>query len=124
MSQTQGQPSVASQHRGSNRAPEVEGIDPLLFYESGGVGREFDAIIPGLNDPRSHETRRSEILLKTWQGVPSMKDDSSTAIRHGLSGARDFEYKNVANSERMIIIILTVMTVITGLIFAAFMASM
>lgn len=53
-----------------------------------------------------------------------MKDDTSTAIRHGLAGVRDFEYKNVANTERMIIIILTVMTVITGLIFAAFMASM
>lgn len=120
MSHYQGQPSGA----GANRVPEVEGIDPLLFYESGNVGREFEAFIPGLNDARGHEARRSEVLLQKWRGVPPMKDDTSTAIRHGLAGVRDFEYKNVANTERMIIIILTVMTVITGLIFAAFMASM
>lgn len=115
MSQMHGQPSSTTEG----------GIDPLLFYESGMVGKEFDAFIPNLNnDSRANNSRHSEVLMKTWQGVPSMKDESSAAIRQGLSGMRDFEYKHVVNTERMIIILLTIMTVITGLVFAAFMASM
>lgn len=120
----QGQPRASSAQSGQ-RASEGEGtIDPLLFYESGVVGKEFDAFIPNLNDSRAQNSRQSEVLMKTWRGVPTMKDDSSSAVRHGLSGVRDFEYKHVVNTERMIIILLTIMTVITGLVFAAFMASM
>lgn len=114
MSQVHGQPPGTTEG----------GIDPLLFYESGVVGKEFDAFIPNLNDTRAQNARQSEVLMKNWRGVPGMKDDSSTAIRQGLSGMRDFEYKHVVNTERMIIILLTIMTVITGLVFAAFMASM
>jgi hypothetical protein len=96
-------------------------IDPLQLYEHESSGKEFQAFVPNAVDRRANETRRDELIVKTWRGKPTDRGEkASIMIRDGLSSVRDFETQRVIDSERMFVIVLGFMTVMLGAIFTYF----
>ena len=106
--------------------PEVErsstiNFDPLAAYDSQSVGNEFVAFVPEGPQRRLNEIRRDQAIVKNWRGRPTGKSDNATlTVRNGLHNMRDFETRQVVNSERMFIIVLAVMSVLLASILIYF----
>lgn len=113
--------------RPSGAGPHGQGytaVDPLSLYENSAVGSEFRPPGIGERDARSNDRRRDEVIIKTWRGVPTIKDEDSQSVRHGLSSVRDFEVKNAEDADRAFLILLCVLTVLLAVMFAFFVANM
>lgn len=103
--------------RGKRGKQEKLELDPLQFYESPRVGKEFTAYIPTGNQRRSNEARRDKLIVKTWRGVPTDRGESTG---DGLSAMRSYEAQRIIDSERMFLVVLATMTLLLGSIFAYF----
>jgi hypothetical protein len=47
--------------------PEAPELDSLSAYDHSGIGREFLAVPPTLNQQRAHEERRSALLVESFK---------------------------------------------------------
>lgn len=93
----------------------VINFDPLAAYDSQSVGNEFLAFVPEGDQRRSMEMRRDKTIVKNWRGRPSEKSNNATLrLRNGLNNIKDFETKQVLDSERMFLIVLATMAVLLG----------
>lgn len=88
-------------------------FDPLAAFDSPSVGNEFVPYVPEGPKRRINELRRDRTIVKNWRGKPMEKSSNATLnLRNGLSNIRDFETKQLVESERMFVIVLAVMSVL------------
>lgn len=95
-------------------------LDPLLFYESQTVGKEFVPFIPSGHERRLNEARRDELLVKNWRGVPTERGESSSGGCKKMNNMRNIEAKQIIDSERLFLFVLAAMTILLGTMFAYF----
>lgn len=120
MSQFSSPTAVAERSRGSESFTNLE---PLAILESQSIGKEFSLNQPQIHDKRQNDMRQNDVILKTWRGVPTLKEEDTQAVRHGLSSVRDFEIRQAANADRYFLIMLSIMLMLLAIVFAAFIAT-